>query len=211
MHAIIILLSSSLVSFVGSLQLGPVNLFVVDTTLNESKKSAYLVAFGGVIPESIYCALAVFSGSYFLNKPVVFFVFKIILIVTLATLGTIYLLKKTKPVILNRQQNSAVFSKSKHFFKGFTLASFNPQLLPFWLFILVYFKSTKLLELTSNLDKLAFILGAAVGAFFLLISIIATINQFKTRILTYLNNKYYFKALGIMFIAISLQQVVTLL
>ena len=211
MHTLTILLSSFLASFIGSLQLGPVNLFVIDTTINKNKANAYWVAFGGIIPEFIYCALAVYSGSYFMSNPTIFIAFKVLLIAVLAIIGVIYLFKKHKTFALESPQKNSVSSKTKHFLKGLTLAGLNPQLLPYWMFVMVYFNSIKFLELNSEFDKLAYILGAGFGALFLLISIILTINKFKTRILIYLNNKYYYKALGILFLAISLQQLITLL
>lgn len=211
MHAILIFLFSTLASFIGSLQLGPVNLFVIDTTLNKSRSNAYWVAFGGIIPEFIYCGLAVYSGSYFISNPTIFIVFKIALMITLAIVGFMYLLKKHKILEIEPPQTTKETSTAKHFLKGFVLAGLNPQLLPYWMFVMVYFNSIKFLELKSECDKLAYILGAGFGALILLISIILMIKKFKTRILTYLNNKYYYKALGILFLAISLQQLMTLL
>lgn len=211
MHSTIIFLFSTLASFIGSLQLGPVNIFVIDSTLNKNKANAYWVAFGGIIPEFIYCALAVYSGSYFISNPTIFIVFKIVLIITLAIVGFMYLLKKHKILEIQSPQKIKEPSTMKHFLKGFVLAGLNPQLLPYWMFVMVYFNSFKLLELKSEFDKMAYIIGAGFGALILLISIILTIKRFKTRILTYLNNKYYYKALGILFLAISLQQLITLL
>lgn len=211
MHEALIVLSSALASFIGSLQLGPVNLFVIDTTLNKNKTNAYWVAFGGIIPEFIYCTLAVYSGSYFISNPRIFIVFKIVLIITLTIIGFIYLLKKHKNLEIEQAKKTIEYSNTKHFFKGFLLAGLNPQLLPYWIFVMVYFNSIKFLELKSQFDKLAYIVGAGLGALILLIFIILTIKRFKKRILIYLNNKYYYKALGIVFIAISLQQLMTLL
>ena len=146
-----------------------------------------------------------------MSNPTIFLVFKIVLITVLVTVGIIYLFKKHKSFTLESPQKNIESSKMKHFFKGFTLAGLNPQLLPYWMFVMVYFNSIKFLEIKSEFDKLSYILGAGLGALILLISIILTIKKFKTRILTYLNNKYYYKALGILFIAISLQQLITLL
>lgn len=211
MTSILIFLAASLASFIGSLQLGPVNLVVIDATLNKTKNSAYLLALGGIIPEFIYCGLAVYSGAYFLSNPTIFTVFKILLIIVLTTVGILYLFKKHKSISLGSKEEVSETTKVNYFMKGFTLAILNPQLLPFWMFIMVYFNSIDFLGLKTELDKLAYILGAGFGAFLLLFSIIITINKFKTRILTYLNNKYYYKVLGTLFICIALQQLFTIL
>jgi len=211
MHAITIFLSSALASFMGSLQLGPVNLYVIDTTLHKNISKAYWVALGGIIPEFMYCALAVYSGTYFMDNPTFLIVFKILLIAVLLVVGVIYLFKKHINLDIESPQKKMDSSNTKHFFKGFTLAGLNPQLLPYWMFVMVYFNSIQFLELKSEFDKLAYILGAGLGALILLMTIILTIKKFKTRISTYLNNKYYYKALGILFILISLQLLMTLL
>ncbi len=211
MNGIIIFLAASLASFIGSLQLGPVNLFVIDTALNKNKNSAYWVAFGGIIPEFIYCGLAVYSGTYFLNNPTILIAFKILLIIILISVGVIYLLKKHKSLSLESKETVSEPTKVSYFMKGFSLAILNPQLLPFWMFVMVYFNSLNFLELKTELHNLAYITGAGFGAFLLLFSIILTINKFKTRILTYLNNKYYYKVLGVLFICIALQQLFTII
>jgi len=210
MHSIIIFICSSLASFIGSVQLGPVNLFVIDTAIKRNEKVAVWVAIGGIIPEFIYCFLAVYSGSYFMSNPIVFLVFRVILIVVLFLVGVIYMFKKHKILNIETEQVSVKLSKTKHFFKGFILAFFNPQLMPFWIFVMVYFNSIYFLELKSDADRFAYILGAGFGALLLLTIIILTVNKFKAKLLFYLNNKYYFKVLGLLFIAISLQQLVTL-
>lgn len=210
MNILIIFIASSIASFIGSLQLGPVNLFVIDATLNTNKKSAYWVAFGGVIPEFIYCALAVYLGNYFLINPTIFLVFKILLILILTILGIIFLFKKNKKFEIEFQQKEITMSNTKSFFKGFTLAILNPQLLPFWMFVMVYFNSITFLELKSDFDKLAYILGAGLGALFLLISIILTVNKLKSKFLNFLNNKYYYKVIALLFFLIALQQLITI-
>ena len=211
MHTILIFLFSSLVSFIGSLQLGPVNLFVIDTAVNKNKKNAYFVALGGTIPEFIYCALAVYSGSFFMRNQTIFFIFKLLLVLILLIVAFVYFFKKHKLIGLNFQTCKAQSNRITFFFKGFSLAILNPQLLPFWMFIMVYFNTVEFLTLRSELDKISYIFGAGLGAFILLVSIILTINKYRDRVLQLINNKYYFKVLAILFFAIAIHQLITLL
>lgn len=212
MHTLYILFFASLASFIGSLQLGPVNLYVIDVTLNKSKKSALWVSFGGCLPEFIYCAFAVYSGNLFLNNKFIFLLFKIGLISILLGLACFYFFKKHKKVSLSANINTNSFTNyTKYFIKGFGLALFNPQLIIYWLFVLVYFNSINFLTIKTNLHKLAYVLGAGVGAFLLLITIIFTINKYKVKLINYLNNKYYYKLLGALFVLIAIQQMFSLL
>jgi len=211
MHSIIILIFSGLASFTGSLQLGPVNLFVINATLKESKANAFWISLGGIIPEFIYCGLAVYAGDLFLSNPKIFLMFRIVLIISLLFIGFIYLFKKHNPIKLNSRETKFALNKAKCFLKGFSLAIMNPQLLPYWMFIMVYFNSVKFLVIGSELDKLAYIIGAGMGAFLLLILIILTMEKYKSKLLTFLNNKYYFKAYSVVFFVIAIQQIFTLL
>ena len=201
----VIFIASCLVSFIGSLQLGPVNLFVINSALYNRKSVAFLIAIGGSLPEFIYCALAVFANNYLLEYSWLIFSFKIAFIIILFIVGAAFLFKKKSTVTIEKSSNE-IKNMAQHILKGFSLAALNPQLLPFWIFVQVYFNSIKFLQIQSNLDKLSYILGAGIGAFILLASLIQIVSKHKETFLKYLNNKYYFKALSLLFFAIAIQQ-----
>ena len=60
---------SSLISFVGSLQPGPVNLSVIHASYSQNFKTALLVAIGGALPELIYSAAALCCSYVFIAHP----------------------------------------------------------------------------------------------------------------------------------------------
>lgn len=203
---LLIFIFACIVSFIGSLQLGPVNLFVINSALHQSKKTAYYVALGGCIPELIYCGLAVFANTYLLEYEWIITSFKIIFILILMFVGFTFYFKKQSTIAIKNENNS-VKQPIKHIFKGFSLAALNPQLLPFWMFVQVYFNSVTFLKIESNLHKLSYVLGAAVGAFILLSFFIFVVIKYRQKILNYINNKYYFKALSLLFFAIAGYQI----
>lgn len=203
---LLIFIFSCLVSLIGSLQLGPVNLFVINSTLQSGRKTAYYIAIGGCLPEFIYCALAVFANSYLLNYEWLIITFKIAFIVVLIIVGLVFYFKKQSSVTIKNDIH-VTQKPMQHIFKGFSLAALNPQLLPFWMFVQVYFNSTKFLEIQSNLQKFSYILGAGVGAFILLALLLQIVSKYKQIFLRYLNNKYYFKALSLLFFAIAGHQI----
>ena len=210
LSALLILLVSCLVSFVGSLQLGPVNLFVINSVLFNTKKAAFWVAVGGSLPEFIYCALAIYTSSFLQTSSLFLFVFKIIFILILVCIAIVFFIKKTKEIhFSNSNHNNETLTKN--FIKGFSLAALNPQLLPFWIFVEVYFNSTKLLKIQSNLHCFSFILGAGLGAFILLISLILIVTKYKAGIAKYINHIYYNKMLAILFLLIAAQQLISLI
>jgi threonine/homoserine/homoserine lactone efflux protein len=195
-----------LVSFIGSLQLGPVNLLVINSVLFDSKKTAYYIAIGGCIPEFIYCSLAVFSNNYLLNYDWLITSLKIVFIAILLTLGFVYYFKKKTDIAIKNKAD-VIQKPIQLIVKGFSLAAINPQLLPFWIFVQVYFNSIEFLQIKSNLHKFVFILGAGVGAFILLTFFVYIVLKYRQLILKYIGNKYYFKVLSFMFIAIAGHQI----
>ena len=209
--ALLIFTASCLISFAGSLQLGPVNLFVINSVLYDSKRAALLVATGGCIPEFIYCALAVYANGFILQAPVLLLAFKIVFILILVVIGFVFLFKKHsvrktgEETLLNKRSSAGYLSK------GFSLAALNPQLLPFWIFVQVYFNSIYFLHVKTIPEQISFILGAGFGAFVLLITFIIIVNKYKTIILTRINTNHYFKVLAILFFLIALQQLTSLI
>lgn len=205
-----ILIVASAVSFVGSLQLGPVNLYVINTVLHQSKKSAMWVAIGGCVPEFIYCALAVYASSFLNENKLIQQLLSIIFIVVLVCIGIVLLLKKQKNNTLPTTVVAAPQSAIESMGKGFGLAALNPQLLPFWIFVQVYFNSTTLLQLTSNTANIAYVIGAGAGALALLLTLITLVQKHKAVFLKYINHIYYYKVLGILFLSIAAQQLLHL-
>ncbi len=207
---IAVFVASCVISFIGSLQLGPVNLYVINSVLNFNKKTALAVAIGGSIPEFIYCSLAVFASDYIQKSETLNYVFKIVFIIILLIIAVIYFRKK---ITSNNISKISAPQKSTYYqsaLKGFALAMLNPQLLPFWIFVKIYFDSFNLLTLKTELHYFSFILGAGLGAFFLLATIITFVSKYKALILTYMNNKYYYKVLSILFLLIAIQQLFSL-
>jgi len=205
-----ILFFSIIASFVGSLQLGPVNLSVIDTAIHQSRKNAFWVAIGGSLPEFIYCFLAVYAGSFLVTHETLFLILRIAIIVILFVLGISYFFKKNKPINLEESTKGLKRTAFKNISKGFSLGILNPQLMPFWLSVQVLFNSQKFLMIDEKIDYFFFILGAGLGAFLLLATLTLTISHYKQFILKFLTNQTYNRILAILFILIGLQQIYSL-
>lgn len=201
-----IFLASCFVSFIGSLQLGPVNLYVVNSTLNFDKKTALAVAIGGAIPEFVYCSLAVYTGDLIQKSELLNYTFKIVFIILLLTIALVYFTKKISTDTISNIKKPILVSYYQSASKGLALAMFNPQLFPFWVFVKIYFDSFNLLTIRTELHRFSFILGAGLGAFILLATIITLVSKYKATIFIYMNNKYYYKILSILFLLIAIQQ-----
>lgn len=198
---VLIFLLTALISFAGSLQVGPVNYFVMETGLRQNKTAAILVAAGGSIPEFIYSVLAITIGITLQQTPAFFLAFKWITIVLLVTLGIYYFIKKVN------HQTTPRISKKGSFLKGFTLGILNPQLLPFWLVVYTSFFTSTGLSITSFPQQLAFILGTGVGAFGLHVCLIYLVQANKARLEKWMVFPYFNRFLGAFFLLLAFLQI----
>ncbi|MDH4472577.1 MAG: LysE family transporter [Fluviicola sp.] len=201
---VLIFLLTALISFAGSIQVGPVNYFVIETSLRQNKTAAIMVAAGGSIPEFIYSVLAITIGITLQQTPAFFLAFKWITIVLLTALGIYYFIKKVAKHTL------PTISKKGSFLKGFTLGLLNPQLLPFWLVVYTSFFTSTGLSITSFPQQLAFILGTGVGAFGLHVCLIYLVQANRERLEKWMVFPYFNRFLGAFFLLLALLQIVSL-
>ena len=200
-----VLVVASVISFLGSLQLGPVNLYVINTTLAKGKSAALLCALGGSLPEFLYCGAAVYAGDVLQDNPIFNLVLNYTFIAVLVLVALVFYFKAPTQDDFKEPEN---FKKQPvvYILKGFTLAILNPQLLPFWLLVRGYLTSNSVLNIQTAPQKLAFILGAGVGAFLLLFFFVMMVEKYRQTIFKWINNRNYFKALSFLFFGLALYQ-----
>jgi threonine/homoserine/homoserine lactone efflux protein len=151
---------TALISFVGSLQLGAVNSIVIQTTLRQGLKPALWVASGGTLPEIFYAGLAVFAAEWL--QGTWFWYLQVALVPFLVGLGL------WNCFLAPKNQLKTPTSNSIHLSVGLFAGMLNPQLFPFWVAILLWFNSFNYLKINTLYNQLAFISGAALGAWLIL-------------------------------------------
>lgn len=147
------------ISFIGSLQPGPVNMSVLSRAADGEYKAAIFLATGGCLPELIFTYVAIKFTPYFISPNQHIETITTALNVIFLLLGiyqlVLYFLKHKKP--LNIRNNVS-------FMKGFMLALFNPQLLLFWVGICSWLSLHHLAP--NNIPAQAgFVLGSFGGAY----------------------------------------------
>ena len=202
----LIFLITFFISFIGSIHPGPLNLSVIQTTLQKGISSALLLAFGGVIPEIIYGYLAVEGVMIFEKYPTVFNVMQWAVVPILLVLGL-------QQIIASRKLKQEIkYSKTINngSIKGFFLSLFNPQLLPYWIVILINYQNYNFLKITELSDKLFFVLGTSTGAFALNYLYAYITHKQKERIFKYLNQNRFEQIIGWTFVGVGLLQAIKL-
>ena len=202
----LIFLITFFISFVGSIHPGPLNLSVIQTTLQKGFYPALLLALGGVIPEIIYGYLAVEGVMIFEKYPVVFNIMQWAVVPILLGLGIKQIIASRKPRLIINPSNIVQGAS-----QGFFLSLFNPQLLPYWIVILINYQNYKLLKITELSDKLFFVLGTSTGAFALNYVYAYITYRQKERIFRYLNESHFEQIIGWTFILMGLLQIIKLL
>ncbi len=156
----IIFISTLIISFLGSIHPGPLNVSVVEASLKTSLKAAIIMACGGIIPEFIYSIIAVEGIMFFERNNLIINTLQWAMVIVLVFMAINLLFSKPKPI----KENTPT---SNFFLKGFILSALNPQLLVFWILIVLYYQNFQLLKIDNIFKKISFILGTASGAFLL--------------------------------------------
>jgi threonine/homoserine/homoserine lactone efflux protein len=207
----LIFLLTFFISFVGSIHPGPLNLSVIQTTLQKGIYQALLLTFGGIIPEIIYGYLAVEGIMIFEKYPVIFNVMQWAVVPILLFLGIQQIIASQKPKPITKIRVDASSNAVQGILRGFTLSITNPQLLPYWIVILINYQNYKFLKINELSDKLLFVLGASLGAFALNYVYAYVARKQRERIFKYINESHFEQLIGYTFVLIGLLQGIKIL
>ena len=212
----LIFLITFFISFVGSIHPGPLNVSVIQTTLQKGHSAALLMALGGVIPEIIYGYLAVEGVMIFEKYPTIFNVMQWVVVPILLGLGIQQIIASRKPkrkiITSKTTKNVSTRWVSKETFsrevsiRGFFISLFNPQLLPYWIVILVNYQNYSFLKINDLSDKILFILGTSMGAFALNYVYAYIAYKQRERVFKYLNQNRFEQIIGWTFVSMGLLQ-----
>lgn len=196
-------LLATLISFAGSVQLGPVNFGTIHTALNKNKSSAILFGFGGSLPELLYSGIALWGASLVFQFEEIQVYLKFITSAILMMFGLVLIFQKSAdPAKVYK------IRKGNYMIAGALFGLLNPQLLPFWLFVISYLASNEILINQSFSDKAAFSVGTMFGAF-LLQWLVAEITSRKRAFVFHRLNKNYNKILGSIILLVAIFQLLS--
>lgn len=203
----LIFLITFFISFVGSIHPGPLNLSVIQSSLQKGLFAAVLLAFGGVIPEIIYGYLAVEGVMIFEKYPAIFQGMQWAIIPILWGLGIqqIRIARQPKQLIKNTKKSSQTTAS-----RGFFLSLFNPQLLPYWIIILISYQNYDFLKIIDLSDKIFFLFGTSLGAFALNYLYAYVAHKQRERVFKYINQQHFEKIIGWTFMIMGIFQLVKL-
>lgn len=197
------------ISFLGSVHPGPVNLSVVQATLRRGYRTGLWLAAGGCVPEILYGLLAVQGVRLFERWPGLFEGLRIAVVPVLLGLGA-WTIWRTYQPHFSKPQPVADTGGHYSFGRGLVLSLLNPQLLAFWVVILVWYHGHPWLRVSTAAQQVAFVAGTSLGAFGILWVYAWLVRRHRARIDRYLHAERFDRAMGWGFVGLALWQAANL-
>ena len=190
-----------LVSFLGQLPLGNVNIAATQLNVQESQKSAWKFAAGLVVIEVIYLRLALTGINWIISNKMLFIILGWTTVALFMILGIASFIAARK----QSEDKKALMLNNKldRFLLGLSISAVNPVQIPFWLTWSLYLINAKMLHPVA-IEYNVFTIGAGIGTLSGLAVYIYggkwAIQKMKA------NNKSLNKFMGIVFIVVAFLQ-----
>lgn len=153
--------SALLISFLGQLPFGNMNLTATQLAVQEGFKNAWKYSIGIVIIEVIYLRLALTAMDWVVENQLIFKIMSWLTVIVFLGLGILSLImarrqaKEKKGLLLN--------NKLDRFVLGVSVSAINPAQIPFWFIWTTQLINSRVLNTTFT-DFNIFTAGAAVGS-----------------------------------------------
>jgi threonine/homoserine/homoserine lactone efflux protein len=193
-----------LVSFIGSIPLGSINLSVFQITMNRGTKSGLLFSAGATFVELFYSYIAIrFSAFLLANRDVEFYI-QVVAIPAFILLS-FYSFRKKRTVSDTLEVKKS--TGKNDFIEGFLIGLVNPLQIPFWVAYGTYMLSND--WIVNDAFYLNFFIGGIICGSFLFLSLVVFACQKIERNLN-LSRFNMDKIIGIIFLVLAVFQSVKL-
>lgn len=158
---ILVALCAMLISFLGQLPLGNMNMTATQLSVQEGNKQAWLYALGIALVEVVYLRISLLGMDWIRKNETLFLILGWVTVVLFLTLGILSFIaakkqkKESKGLLLKTNMNRFVL--------GLSISAVNPAQIPFWFIWSTYLVERNILEPTMSHYN-AFTIGAAIGS-----------------------------------------------
>ncbi|MBL0270858.1 MAG: LysE family transporter [Chitinophagaceae bacterium] len=162
MHPLLkIFFTGMLVSFLGSLPLGTLNIAAMQISVTEGITAAMLFSIGSLIVEIIYVRLSLVAMDWIRKQEKILKALEWITLVIVLALAASSFYSAMHPSV---EKNIVLSSSLPKFFLGFVMSALNPVQIPFWFgWSTVLFTKKVLLPRSDHYNS--YILGIGIGTF----------------------------------------------
>lgn len=194
--ALQVFIISFVVSYLGSIPPGTINISAMQMTVLGFKRGALFFAMGASLTEFVYAGVTVKFQIYLSESPLITENFQLITGTAMLVLGLVNLTAKTDS---NKFSTSGEFKGRNGFKKGIVLGVLNPLTIPFWLAVTAYLQGNNWISLDGSFFWV-YLTGISVGTMALLLSI----RQIGARFMAIASNQFLvYKIPGITFILLG--------
>ena len=151
-----------ILSFIGSIPPGTLNLAVLQLGMEYKIKAALRFALAVAIIEYPYAWIAVVFEDWVTASPIIVDNFQLITAIVMLAIGAFSVWSARKP-----SEFSVMFNESG-FRRGLVLSILNPMAIPFWIAYTAFLKSQGWIDLSSQWFVHSYVLGTSVGVMALL-------------------------------------------
>ena len=151
-----------ILSFIGSIPPGTLNLAVLQLGMEYKIKAALRFALAVSIIEYPYAWIAVVFEDWVTASPIIIDNFQLITAIVMTVIGAFSVWSARKP-----SEFSVKFNESG-FRRGIVLSILNPMAIPFWIAYTAFLKSQDWIDLSSQWFVHSYVLGTSVGVMVLL-------------------------------------------
>ena len=163
-HLIGVMLTGLVLSYLGSIPPGTLNLSVIQMGIKGQPKAALFFALASAIVEFVYAGLAVKAQQFFMANAGLADFFGWITTGMLLVMGLVNLL--SRPGI--KAEDRAQLSARGGFWQGFLLSCLNPMAIPYWIAVTAALHAPGWLLITTD-NLLFYLFGISAGTFLLLL------------------------------------------
>jgi threonine/homoserine/homoserine lactone efflux protein len=150
-------------SFLGSIPFGTINVTVIETAILRGFRSALWVISGAAIIEFIQAALALKFSEVITRYPVTELILFWISIPIFIALGIYYIRQKRES-----GKEPHAYSHGKGFIKGVIVSALNVLAIPYWVFYGTYLTSVRVIDPSYNFNIFLFSFGVLTGTVIIL-------------------------------------------
>lgn len=191
-------------SFVGTLPLGPINLSVVKITIRDGLKAALQIILAAVLVELLYSFISLHCTDFIVSQLTDHAYIGYMISVAFIAAG-LFLLIKSFPT---NKSKVGDLKKNSFFIQGLSIALFNPQAIPFWVFVIGWYKMEHWIPMQRLgwTAMLVFVIGAALGKLLSLYLFSYLSHRLESKLQRI--SKYMNKIIGLVLLVIGLSQLV---
>jgi threonine/homoserine/homoserine lactone efflux protein len=162
MHPLLkIFFTGMLVSFLGSLPLGTLNIAAMQISISDGIQSALFFSLGSLLAEIIYVRISLVAMDWIRKQEKIFRVLEWVTLLIVIALAAASLYAATHP---SKNENVILSSNLPKFILGFTMSAVNPVQIPFWFgWSTVLFTKKILLPRPDHYNS--YIIGIGIGTF----------------------------------------------